>query len=75
MGSVVHFEIHAEDVPRAVAFYVAAFGWQTEDWSSFTGSPYIGLTTHEEGQPGISGPSRSARAPIPPPVAPCRGRF
>ena len=55
MGSVVHFEIHAEDVPRAVAFYVAAFGWQTEDWSSFTGSPYIGLTTHEEGQPGISG--------------------
>ena len=55
MNSVVHFEIHAEDVPRAVAFYVAAFGWKTEDWSAFTGSPYIGVTTHDEGEPGIHG--------------------
>ena len=55
MSSVVHFEIHAEDVQRAVDFYVAAFGWRTEDWSEFTGSPYIGVHTRAEGEPGING--------------------
>ena len=55
MSSVVHFEIHAEDVQRAVDFYVAAFGWKTEDWSEFTGSPYIGVHTRAEGEPGING--------------------
>lgn len=27
-GRPVHFEIQAEDVPRAAAFYAAAFGWE-----------------------------------------------
>jgi len=27
MPRVMHFEIHAEDVARALAFYKAAFGW------------------------------------------------
>ena len=37
MTRVIHFEIHAADVPRAVAFYTDVFGWETEDWSEFAG--------------------------------------
>lgn len=55
MSRVIHFEIHAADVPRAVAFYEAVFGWKTEDWSGFAGMPYIGVITGEEGEPGING--------------------
>ncbi len=56
MGSrPVHFEIHADDVSRAVAFYGELFGWTFEDWSEFAGMPYFGATTGEEGSPGING--------------------
>lgn len=54
MSRIVHFEIHAADVPRAQAFYGAAFGWQFEDWSAFTGMPYVGVKTGE-GEMGIDG--------------------
>ena len=30
MGRIVHFEITADDVQRAVDFYAAAFGWTLE---------------------------------------------
>lgn len=55
MSRVIHFEIHAEDVPRAIAFYEAVFGWTFEDWSEFSGMPYFGVITGEEGEPGING--------------------
>ena len=31
MSRVVHFEIQADDVERAKAFYAAAFGWEFQD--------------------------------------------
>jgi predicted enzyme related to lactoylglutathione lyase len=31
MGKVVHFEIPADDVPRAKEFYGSIFGWQLDD--------------------------------------------
>jgi catechol 2,3-dioxygenase-like lactoylglutathione lyase family enzyme len=56
MPRVVHFEIHAADVDRAVSFYRDVFGWTVEDWSSFTGgTPYFGLMTGEDSEPGING--------------------
>lgn len=55
MSRVVHFEIHAADVPRAVKFYTDVFGWASEDWSGMTGSPYMGLMTGPDDQPGING--------------------
>ena len=56
MGSrPIHFEIHADDVSRAVDFYGELFGWTFEDWSEFAGMPYFGATTGEEGSPGING--------------------
>jgi len=66
MSRVVHFEIHAEDPQRALTFYTSVFGWTSEDWSGFAGSPYFGVITGEEGTPGINGAmmGRSGQNPI-----------
>ena len=53
--AVIHFEIHAADVPRAVAFYQAVFGWQVQDWSEYAGMPYFGVVTKTDEEPGING--------------------
>lgn len=55
MSRVVHFEIQADDIERAKAFYGAAFGWTFEDYGQFTGSPYWGIVTGPDDQPGING--------------------
>lgn len=55
MSRVVHFEIQADDVERAKAFYAAAFGWTFEDYSKVTGSPYWGVVTGPDDQMGING--------------------
>lgn len=55
MTRPIHFEIHADDVPRAVEFYRACFGWEFADWSEYAGVAYFGATTGEEGTPGING--------------------
>ncbi len=33
MSRVVHFEIHAENPQRAIAFYTEMFGWKFQKWS------------------------------------------
>lgn len=55
MSRPIHFEIHADDVDRARAFYAAVFNWTFEDWSEYAGMPYLGATTGAEGEPGING--------------------
>ena len=55
MSRVVHFEIQADDLERAKAFYAAAFGWQYEDYGAFTGSPYWGIVTGSDEDMGING--------------------
>ncbi len=55
MSRVIHFEIHAADPQRAVAFYQSALGWQVQDWSEYAGMPYFGVTTGDDGDPGING--------------------
>lgn len=64
MSRVVHFEIHAADVSRAVAFYSSVFGWTVEDWSEYAGMPYFGVTTGED-QPGINGAIMLRNGPNP----------
>jgi predicted enzyme related to lactoylglutathione lyase len=44
--SVVHFEVPADDVERAKAFYSEAFGWKVE---AYPGMNYHGATTTEVG--------------------------
>ena len=56
MSRVVHFEIQADDLERARAFYGAVFGWEFQDWSSTVGgAPYWGIVTGPDDQPGING--------------------
>jgi predicted enzyme related to lactoylglutathione lyase len=45
MGKVVHFEIPADDVERAKAFYGSIFGWQLQTMSMGDGDYTIAMTT------------------------------
>jgi predicted enzyme related to lactoylglutathione lyase len=63
MSRVVHFEIQADDVERAKAFYGEVFDWAFEDWSSYTGSTYWGITTGPGDEPGINGAIMARPAP------------
>ncbi len=65
MSRVVHFEIQADDLERAKAFYAAVFGWSFEDYSQFTGSTYWGVVTGPEDEPGINGGLLARPAPTP----------
>ncbi|MDO5683997.1 MAG: VOC family protein [Propionibacteriaceae bacterium] len=58
----VHFEIHADDVTRAVEFYREALGWSFEDWSEYAGVPYFGATTGDDAM-GINGAIMARRTP------------
>ena len=52
---IVHFEIHAADVERAIEFYGDVFGWAFPKWMEEP--PYWGVMTAPEGseEPGING--------------------
>ncbi len=65
MSRVIHFEIQADDVERAKAFYAAAFGWTFEDYSQMVDSAYWGIITGPEDQPGINGGLLQRPAPAP----------
>ena len=53
MSRVVHFEIHASQPERSLAFYRALFGWSAEPW----GPPgtYWLIRTGAAPEPGIDG--------------------
>ena len=65
MSRVVHFEIQADDVERAKAFYGAVFGWSFQNYGEVTGSPYWGVTTGPEERPGINGGLLQRPTPAP----------
>ncbi len=65
MSRVVHFEIQADDLQRAKAFYATVFDWGFEDWSQATGSPYWGITTGPQDELGINGGLQERPAPAP----------
>lgn len=62
-NSVVHFEIPADDVQRAISFYTDTFGWKINKFdmpadSSTNGEPYYGVITtdmDEKGRPTTPG--------------------
>jgi predicted enzyme related to lactoylglutathione lyase len=61
MNRVVHFEINAPDVDKAVPFYEKVFGWKISRWEG--PEPYWLVTTGDEGE-GINGailPSRDGQ--------------
>ena len=54
-NSVMHFEIPADDVARAKAFYEKTFGWTIKLFPMPAGDEYFGITTKKKGEPGING--------------------
>ena len=66
MSRPIHFEIQADDLDRAKAFYADVFGWSFEDYSQVTGSPYWGVVTGPEDSPGSTAACSSG--PRPPPA-------
>jgi uncharacterized protein len=52
---VVHFEIPADDVARAKAFYERTFGWTIKPFPMPPGQEYYGVSTRKKGEPGIDG--------------------
>ena len=68
MARPVHFEIHAADPERAVAFYRALFDWTITKWDGPW--PYWLVKTGSEG-PGIDGGIIQRRGAAPASDAPC----
>lgn len=50
---IVHFEIPADDVRRAVKFYEKTFGWKIEEWPGM--DYYVVYTKDKEKNIGIDG--------------------
>jgi predicted enzyme related to lactoylglutathione lyase len=54
--AVVHFEIPADDVARATAFYEKTFGWKIKKFQMPPGAQeYYSVVTRKKGAPGIDG--------------------
>jgi predicted enzyme related to lactoylglutathione lyase len=64
MSRVVHFEIHAENPERAIAFYQNLFGWQFQKWDG--PMDYWMIVTGNDSERGING--GMIRRMGPPPV-------
>jgi len=65
MSRVVHFEIQADDLERAKAFYGAVFDWQFADWGAAAGTTYWGIVTGPDDQLGINGGLLQRPSPVP----------
>jgi uncharacterized protein len=52
MSKVIHFEIPADNVDRAIKFYKDVFGWEIEKWEQ---GDYWLVSTGPEDEPGING--------------------
>lgn len=65
MGRIVHFEIHVDDMERAMKFYGEVFSWSFQDWSDFAGMPYFGAVTGEDSELGINGALMQRQGPRP----------
>ena len=53
MNRVIHFEIHASDPKRAIAFYKNVFNWEFTSWGG--NEEYWLIKTGPDNEPGIDG--------------------
>jgi predicted enzyme related to lactoylglutathione lyase len=71
-GRVVHFEIPADDVPRAQAFYREAFGWTMNSMPDMGYTMVSTVPTDERGMPAepgaINGGMLARQDPVTSPV-------
>jgi predicted enzyme related to lactoylglutathione lyase len=66
MARPVHFEIHAEDPQRAIAFYSKLFGWEFSQWGK---EAYWLVKTGAPTEPGINGGLLPRKGGAPAPMA------
>jgi len=52
MSKIVHFELPADDLPRAAAFYQKVLGWETSAWGD---APYWLVRAGDEAELGADG--------------------
>jgi predicted enzyme related to lactoylglutathione lyase len=62
MSRVIHFEIHAAEPQRAIAFYQQVFGWRFQQWGE---QAYWLVVTGPDSAPGINGGLILRRGPAP----------
>ncbi len=67
MPRPIHFEIHAENIPRCQAFYEALFGWSFTALDMGGGMTYHLIKTGDDG-PGIDGGLMRRIGANPPPL-------
>src|SRR4051794_21018353 len=60
---IIHFEIHAANPERAVAFYQTLFDWKITKWAG--PMDYWLISTGPDGTPGINGGLVLRRGPAP----------
>ncbi len=66
---VAHFEIHADDLERAAAFYREVFGWDVQKWPMPDGTDYwMAMTGPREEAGGINGGFIKRPCPAPAPA-------
>lgn len=75
MSRPIHFEIQADDLERAKAFYGEVFGWTYQDYGHVTGSPYWGVVTGPEDEAGINGGLMPRSSPAAGPGSGSNGAF
>lgn len=63
MPRPVHFEIHAGEPARAIAFYEQLFGWTFTSWGG-GGMEYWLVVTGPDGEPGINGGLMRRQGPV-----------
>lgn len=64
---IAHFEIQADDVERAAAFYRAIFGWEIKKWESPDMEYWMVMTGPQDSkEPGINGGLLRRPAKTPP---------
>ncbi len=65
---IVHFEIQADDIERAAAFYRGVFGWEIQKWDSPHMEYWMVMTAPKDStEPGINGGLLKRPCPAPKP--------
>lgn len=67
MGRVIHFELHAAEPARAIAFHERVFGWRFTRWGELD---YWLVVTGSDSEAGINGGLVLRRGPPPTPGQP-----
>ncbi len=61
-----HFEIHANEPERAIAFYTSVFGWEITKWEGGQFEYWMVMTGKKDEPNGINGGLVRRAAPLPP---------